>query len=74
MQDVATCPHSAWIGELPGGLRRRFEPGTAIARPGDVDGYGDGKGPDRLFVLDEGLARICLNGAARALTIGYLRP
>jgi len=74
MQDAATCPHSAWIGELPGGLRRRFEPGTAIARPGDVDGYGDGKGPDRLFVLDEGLARICLNGAARALTIGYLRP
>ncbi|PTW52197.1 MULTISPECIES: Crp/Fnr family transcriptional regulator [Rhodovulum] len=66
MTESAPFPHSAWLAELPGGLRRRFQPGEAIARPGD--------GPDRLFVLDAGLARICLNGAARELTIGYLRP
>lgn len=63
---MARMAPSDWMAELPGGRRRRFGAGEAISRPGD--------GPDRLFVLDEGLARICLNGAARELTVGYLRP
>jgi len=59
-------PHREWLSQLEGGQRRRFEAGAMISRP-DPD-------TDRLFVLDAGLARICLNGAAKELTLGYLRP
>jgi len=58
--------HSEWLAALEGGQRRLIAAGAAISLP-------DGPA-DRLFVLDSGLARISLNGAARELTLGYLRP
>ncbi|WP_253949024.1 Crp/Fnr family transcriptional regulator [Mangrovicoccus sp. HB161399] len=33
-----------------------------------------GADENRLFLVESGLARICLNGGAKDLTIGYLRP
>ncbi|MCE6951392.1 Crp/Fnr family transcriptional regulator [Cereibacter sphaeroides] len=60
------APHSDWLLRLPKGLHRRYAPGEAIARP-------EGRA-NRFFVLDSGLARICLNAASRDLVIGYLRP
>jgi CRP-like cAMP-binding protein len=62
----ASRPHSAWLAALEGGQRRRIAAGAAISLPAAA--------ADRLFVLDRGLARISLNGAARELTLGYLRP
>ncbi|TCO72421.1 Crp/Fnr family transcriptional regulator [Rhodovulum euryhalinum] len=59
-------PHSALASQLGGGRRRRHGPGETIARPD--------AGVDRLFLLESGLARISLTGAARELTLGYLRP
>ncbi|GAA0304065.1 Crp/Fnr family transcriptional regulator [Rhodovulum strictum] len=58
--------HADWLAGLDGGTRRHYPAGATIAEPGD--------GPDRLFVLDEGRARICLSGAGRDLTLGHLHP
>ncbi|MGP3698087.1 Crp/Fnr family transcriptional regulator [Rhodobacter sp. NSM] len=59
-------PHAAWLARLPRGLRRQYGPGEAIVRP-------EQRG-NRVFLLDSGLARICLTAASRELVLGYLRP
>ncbi|EKX56093.1 Carbon monoxide-responsive transcriptional activator CooA [Rhodobacter sp. AKP1] len=58
--------HSAWLSRLPKGVRRHHGAGEVICRPETRS--------NRFFVLDAGLARICLNAASKELVIGYLRP
>ncbi|WP_145107664.1 Crp/Fnr family transcriptional regulator [Cereibacter sediminicola] len=58
-------PHSEWLAHLPRGHRRRYRPGEIIARPEQPT--------NRVFLLDSGLARICLNAASKELVLGYLR-
>ncbi|SCZ25716.1 Crp/Fnr family transcriptional regulator [Afifella marina] len=64
MTDQPLSAH--WLDRLENGHRRRYGAGTTISYPD--------AGTDQLFVLKTGLARICLNGATKALTLSYLRP
>ncbi|MCT8266592.1 Crp/Fnr family transcriptional regulator [Afifella sp. JA880] len=64
MSDHPSSAH--WLDRLENGHRRRYGAGETIAHP-DAE-------TDRLFVLKTGMARICLNGATKALTLSYLRP
>lgn len=66
MQGAAHPTGPAWLSRLEGGLTRRHAPGEAIALPEAAE--------NRVFILKSGLARISLSGAARPLTLGYLRP
>ncbi|WP_138470697.1 Crp/Fnr family transcriptional regulator [Poseidonocella sp. HB161398] len=59
-------PGPGWLARLEPGRRRDYGTGQAICLPGTEE--------NRLFLLEHGMARICLNGGARDLTIGYLRP
>lgn len=59
-------PHPDWLSRLPKGARGSFQTGEMLCLPNAED--------NRLFILDTGLARICLNGGSRDFTIGYLRP
>jgi len=56
----------AWQQQLPRGHSQRFASGERIVAPG--------RQSNRVFIVDQGRARICLYGAAREQTLGYLHP
>merc|ERR1711912_4019 len=54
-----------WIQQLPEGTEKPFRTGDMLSRP-DC-------GPDQVFLLKEGSARICLSGEQKELTLGWLK-
>lgn len=57
---------SHWLRQLPHATEKQFAAGTMISRPDS--------GPDQVFLLQQGEARICLSGEQKELTLGWLRP
>ncbi len=55
---------ASWIEQLPGGKSVRYGTGEFVARPDQNE--------NRVFVLEQGRARIVMIGSAREQTLGYL--
>lgn len=55
-----------WYRDLPEGHRKRYEAREVIVSPGHEE--------NRVFVVEQGRARICLFSGSREQTLGHLQP
>lgn len=64
-----------WCQQLPQGQTRRYRNREMISVPGQSTEPGSAPGTDnRVFLIRSGRARICLFGAGKEQTLGYLQP